>query len=88
MSRFLALIAAAAALLVSPQSHAQDYPSRPIKIIVCLPAGGGVDSVTRIISDKLAQKLGQPVVVENKGGQSGNIGFRRSSPTRWSPGSA
>ena len=74
MSRLLALIAAAAALLVPPQSYAQDYPSRPIKIIVCLPAGGGVDTVTRIVADKLAQKLGQPIVVENKGGQSGNIG--------------
>ena len=74
MSRFLALIVAAAALFVSPQSNAQDYPNRPIKIIVCLPAGGGVDTVTRIMADKLTQKLGQPVVVENKGGQSGNIG--------------
>jgi tripartite-type tricarboxylate transporter receptor subunit TctC len=74
MSRYLALIAAAAALLVSPQSHAQDYPNRPIKIIVCLPAGGGVDTVTRIIADKLPLKLGQPVVIENKGGQSGNLG--------------
>src|SRR5262249_52737287 len=50
------------------------YPSRPIKIIVCLPAGGGVDTVTRIIADKLPKLLGQPVVVENKGGQSGNLG--------------
>jgi tripartite-type tricarboxylate transporter receptor subunit TctC len=74
MLRFLTLIVTAAALLVSPQSNAQDYPNRPIKIIVCLPAGGGVDTVTRIMADKLTQKLGQPVVVENKGGQSGNIG--------------
>jgi tripartite-type tricarboxylate transporter receptor subunit TctC len=74
MLRYLALIAAAAALLVSPQSHAQDYPNRPIKIIVCLPPGGGVDTVTRIIADKLPLKLGQPVVIENKGGQSGNLG--------------
>jgi tripartite-type tricarboxylate transporter receptor subunit TctC len=55
--------------------QAQDaYPSRPIKIVVCLPAGGGVDTVTRIIADKLPKILGQPVVVENKGGQSGNLG--------------
>lgn len=74
MSRYLALIATAAALLASPQAYAQDYPSRSIKIVVCLPPGGGVDTVTRIIADKLTQKLGQPVVVENKGGQSGNIG--------------
>jgi tripartite-type tricarboxylate transporter receptor subunit TctC len=74
MSKYLALIAAVAALSAAPQANAQDYPNRPIKIIVCLPPGGGVDTVTRIIADKLAQKLGQPVVVENKGGQSGNVG--------------
>jgi tripartite-type tricarboxylate transporter receptor subunit TctC len=74
MSRFFTLIATAAVLLAAPQTYAQDFPTRPIKIIVCLPAGGGVDTVTRIIADKLPQRLGQPVIVENKGGQSGNIG--------------
>jgi tripartite-type tricarboxylate transporter receptor subunit TctC len=74
MSRYIALIAAAVTLLAIPHANAQEFPSRPIKIIVCLPAGGGVDTVTRIIADKLPQKLGQPVVIENKGGQSGNLG--------------
>jgi tripartite-type tricarboxylate transporter receptor subunit TctC len=76
MSKMLTLIAAAAALLAALPAGAQqgEYPSRPIKIIVCLPAGGGVDTVTRILSDKLRHRLGQPVVIENKGGQSGNIG--------------
>ena len=76
MPKVLSLIATAAALLFAAvPGHAQDaYPSRPIKIIVCLPAGGGVDTVTRIIADKLPKILGQPVVVENKGGQSGNLG--------------
>jgi tripartite-type tricarboxylate transporter receptor subunit TctC len=75
MPKFLAPIAVA--LLTSfaaSQVNAQDYPSKPIKIVVCLPPGGGVDTVTRIIADKLQAKLGQPVVVENKGGQSGNLG--------------
>ncbi len=71
---YFALIATVAALFAAPQAQAQDYPSRPIKIIVCLPPGGGVDTVTRILAEKLPQKLGQPVVVENKGGQSGNLG--------------
>jgi tripartite-type tricarboxylate transporter receptor subunit TctC len=53
---------------------AADYPKRPIRVIVCVPAGGGVDTVTRIVADKLTQKLGQPVVVENRTGQSGNVG--------------
>src|SRR5471032_3332293 len=75
MSKLLPLIATAAALFAATPVHAQDvYPSRPIKIIVCLPAGGGVDTVTRIVADRLTQNLAQPVVVENKGGQSGNIG--------------
>jgi tripartite-type tricarboxylate transporter receptor subunit TctC len=64
--------------LVAPAS-AQDkdpakYPNGPIKIIVCVPAGGGVDTVTRIVAEKLRQKFGQTVVVENRGGQAGNIG--------------
>ncbi len=74
MLKFFATTAIAAALLAAAPAEAQDFPSRPIKIVVCLPAGGGVDTVTRIIADKLPQFLGQPVVVENKGGQSGNLG--------------
>jgi tripartite-type tricarboxylate transporter receptor subunit TctC len=75
MLKILSLIATAAALFAANPAQAQDdYPSRPIKIIVCLPAGGGVDTVTRIIADKMSKILGQPVVVENKGGQSGNLG--------------
>lgn len=75
MLRISALIASAAMLLTAPLAQAQsNFPNRPIKIIVCLPAGGGVDTVTRLIADKLPQSLGQPVIVENKGGQSGNLG--------------
>jgi len=74
MSRYFALIVTGAALLAAPQAKAQDFPNHPIKIIVCLPAGGGVDTVTRIVSDKVSQIIGQPIVIENKGGQSGNLG--------------
>jgi tripartite-type tricarboxylate transporter receptor subunit TctC len=56
------------------QDAAADYPNKPIRIIVCVPAGGGVDTVTRIIAEGLHQKLGQPVVVENRAGAGGNIG--------------
>src|SRR3984885_13776058 len=74
--KYLTLIAAAGALLTAVPASAQqaDYPTRPIKIIVCLPPGGGVDTVTRIVSDRLLRRLGQPIIIENKGGQSGNIG--------------
>ena len=68
------LLLAAPAFGQATQDKAADYPKRPIRIIVCVPAGGGVDTVTRIVADKLGQRLGQPVVIENRTGQSGNIG--------------
>ena len=76
MSKYLSLIVVAGVLFATPLANAQqaEYPNRPIKIIVCLPPGGGVDTVTRIVSDKLQRRLGQPIVIENKGGQSGNLG--------------
>ncbi|MGH6726543.1 MAG: Bug family tripartite tricarboxylate transporter substrate binding protein [Pseudolabrys sp.] len=72
----LALISAALLWTSSAwaQGAAANYPNRPIHIIVCVPAGGGVDTVTRIVADGLQKKLGQPVVVENKAGAAGNIG--------------
>ena len=70
----LAGLLVAAPALGQGQDPAADYPKRPVRVIVCVPAGGGVDTVTRIVADKLGQKLGQPVVVENRTGQSGNIG--------------
>src|SRR5712692_6096118 len=78
MSRFFALVAAAASLLVMSPAPAQqdpaDYPNRPVKIVVSVPAGGGVDTVTRIFAARLHQRLGQPFVIENRGGGGGNIG--------------
>ena len=56
------------------QDAAANYPNRPIRIIVCVPAGGGVDTVTRIVANGLQKKLGQTVVVENRSGAGGNIG--------------
>lgn len=75
MPKALFLLATAACLAAAP-AHAQsaaDYPNKPVKVVVTVPAGGGVDTVTRIITDKLRAKLGQPFVVENKGGAGGNI---------------
>ena len=73
--KLLTLLAAATMLAIGP-ARAQDasYPDHPVKIIVCLPAGGGVDTVTRIVAEKMSKYLGQPIVIENKGGQSGNLG--------------
>ncbi|MBI2715447.1 MAG: tripartite tricarboxylate transporter substrate binding protein [Rhizobiales bacterium] len=55
------------------QDPAADFPNKPIKIIVSVPAGGGVDTVTRIVAEGLHQRLGQPVVIENRAGAAGNI---------------
>ena len=74
MLKYVTLLAGA--LLATPAlgQDAADYPNRPIRLVVCVPAGGGVDTVSRIVADKLGQKLGRPVVIENRTGQSGNIG--------------
>ena len=58
----------------SAQDAAANYPNRPIHIVVSVPPGGGVDTVTRIVAQRLQAKLGQPVVVENRAGAGGNIG--------------
>src|SRR5476651_2683896 len=60
--------------VVLAQNAGGDFPNRPIRIIVCVPAGGGVDTVARIVANGLQKRLGQPVVVENKAGAAGNIG--------------
>jgi tripartite-type tricarboxylate transporter receptor subunit TctC len=70
---FAALVCAGAAMLASEPAcaQAQDYPNRPIRMIVPFPAGGPTDSMARIVSDRLGVALGQSVVVENRGGGAG-----------------
>ena len=71
------LAAAFAALFCAAPAFAQqDYPNRPITMIVPFPAGGGVDVIGRIVAEKLAAALGQPVVIDNRGGAAGVIGTR------------
>jgi tripartite-type tricarboxylate transporter receptor subunit TctC len=65
---FIALISAA---------HADNYPSRPITLIVPFPPGGSTDVAARIMADKMGAALGQPVIVENVGGAGGSIGVGR-----------
>jgi tripartite-type tricarboxylate transporter receptor subunit TctC len=65
---------AAALALVSGLAFAQAYPSKPIRFIVPYPPGGGTDVVARILNEPLAAELGQPIVIENRGGAAGNLG--------------
>jgi len=73
-----------ALLAVAGWTQAQaPYPSKPIRLIVPWPPGGGVDTAARIISQPLAERLGQPIVVENKPGVAGNLGtglFTKEAP--------
>jgi tripartite-type tricarboxylate transporter receptor subunit TctC len=62
----------AAALLAAPL-HAQDYPSKPIRMVVGFPPGGGTDVVARIITPRYSELLGQPVVIENRPGATGTM---------------
>ena len=55
-------------------THAQQYPTGPVRIVVPFPAGGGVDSISRLIAQKLTENLGKTFVVENRGGANGMIG--------------
>src|SRR6266436_9528503 len=69
----LALVLALSALIVD-SARAEDYPDRPVKIIVPFAAGGTADAVPRLVGDWLSRKWGQPVVIENRTGAGGNIG--------------
>jgi len=62
------------ALAAVPHALAQSYPSKPIKMIVPFPAGGTTDIVARIVAQRMTESMGQPVVVDNRGGAGGAIG--------------
>ena len=72
MKHLLLALGATAAFCTS--ALAQDYPNRPIKVIVPFPAGQASDTIARMVGERLAKSLGQPVLVDNKPGAGGNIG--------------
>ena len=74
MKKFM--LAAFAALLAWGPAAAQDYPARPIRMVVPFAAGGGTDVLGRIVAQRLAEKWGQSVIVENQPGASGGIGTK------------
>jgi tripartite-type tricarboxylate transporter receptor subunit TctC len=60
-------------LLLSSAAAAQDFPNRPLRLIVTVPPGGAADFIARLVGGKISESLGQPVVVENRGGAGGTI---------------
>src|SRR5882672_2748200 len=72
-----ALLAASLALMLSFAALAQDYPSRPIMLVVPYPPGGGNDVIARIVAGKMSAALGREIVVENHGGAGGTIATRQ-----------
>src|SRR5262245_65746020 len=74
---FLHLLASAAVVpALSPMASAQAYPSRPVTLVVFVPAGGTPDIIARLVGQSLSHRLGQSVVVDNRPGAGGNIALQ------------
>jgi len=81
--RAIACAAACGALIAASAAGAQSYPVKPVRLIVGFPPGGPVEALARILSPKLAESLGQQLVIDNRPGANGNIGgdlVARSTP--------
>src|SRR5262252_4434376 len=61
------------ALLAVTAAHGADYPSRPVRLLIPFAPGGGADALARIITPKLHETMGQPWIVDNRGGAAGNL---------------
>jgi len=73
------IIAAAAALLLAASASGQSYPDRALKLIVPFPPGGSNDVVARVVSAQLAERLGQTVLIDNRGGAGGTLGINAAA---------
>jgi len=79
MKSIVRILVACTALLVSGSAFAEQYPSKPVKIIIPFPAGGVTDIAGRLIAQRLSERLGQQFYIENIGGAGGNIGMAQAA---------
>src|SRR5262245_6943880 len=79
MRRFIRIVALGAALVVSGSAFAQQYPGKPVKIIVPFPPAGVTDIVGRLVAQKLSDKLGEQFYIENIAGAGGNLGMGQAA---------
>jgi tripartite-type tricarboxylate transporter receptor subunit TctC len=70
----IACLAAAVALGLPDAAAAQSYPGKPVRVVIAFPAGGSIDTLGRILAQKLSERWGQSVLVENRAGAGGNLG--------------
>ena len=76
---FVLPVACAVALAAAPAARAQNFPTKPINVIVAFAAGGSVDAVTRLVTGHMSKTLGQPIVIENLGGAGGVVGSAKGA---------
>lgn len=77
MIKYLTLTLATSLLAtaaIAQTNSAADYPSKPVRVLVAVAPGGGIDTAARILTDHVRQKMGQPFVIDNRGGAAGNVG--------------
>ncbi len=89
MNKLLSVAALAAALILASNAYADNYPSRPIVMVVPLSVGGSTDIIGRVMADAIGKQLGQTIVVENTSGAGGTIGegrVARSAPDGYTIG--
>jgi tripartite-type tricarboxylate transporter receptor subunit TctC len=79
MRRFIRIVAFAVALVIPGSVFAQQYPSKPVKIIVPFPPAGVTDIVGRLVAQKLSEKFGEQFYIENIAGAGGNLGMSQAA---------
>jgi hypothetical protein len=74
LSRRAALVLAALAVIAAPVQAQGPFPDKPVKFVVPYPPGGGTDVIARIVQERFQHALGQPIVIDNRGGAAGSLG--------------